>query len=52
MLHMDARTERVTANLTPELLARLDRFAQERRWTRSAAVEALIEQGLAEGGES
>lgn len=49
MLRMDAmRTERVTVNLTPDLLARLDRFAQERRWTRSAAIEALIEDGLME----
>jgi metal-responsive CopG/Arc/MetJ family transcriptional regulator len=43
-----ARTERITVNLTPELLARLDRHAQEKRWTRSAAVEALIEQALQE----
>lgn len=49
MLHMNAvRTERITVNLSPELLAKLDLYAQEHRWTRSAAVQALIERGLAE----
>jgi|HubBroStandDraft_2_1064218.scaffolds.fasta_scaffold01897_15 metal-responsive CopG/Arc/MetJ family transcriptional regulator len=44
---MDAnRTERITVNLTPEVLARLDRFAEQNRWTRSTAVTVLIERGL------
>jgi predicted transcriptional regulator len=43
-----ARTERVTVNLTPEASAKLDRFADERRWTRSTAAAVLIERGLAE----
>jgi metal-responsive CopG/Arc/MetJ family transcriptional regulator len=44
---MDAiRTERVTVNLAPDLLARLDRYAQEHRWTRSTAIVVLIERGL------
>lgn len=42
------RTERVTVNLTPELLDRLDRFAQMRRWSLSAAIEYFIEHGLDE----
>ena len=47
---MDAtRTERFTVNLTPELMERLDRFAEQHRWTRSTAVAVLIERGLAEG---
>jgi len=50
-MHMNAdRTERITVNLTPELLAKLDRFAERNRWTRSTAVTVLIEQGL-EGRE-
>lgn len=48
---MDAtRNERITVNLTPELLARLDLFAEQRRWTRSTAAAVLIERGL-EGEE-
>ena len=44
---MDAtRTERVTVNLTPEVMARLDDFAEQHRWTRSTAAAVLIEQGL------
>ena len=46
--HMDAssRTERITANLTPDMVARLDRFAADHHWTRSTAVAVLIEQSL------
>lgn len=40
------RTERITANITPELADRLDRFAEQNRWTRSTAVAVLIERGL------
>ena len=40
------RTERVTANITPELAARLDLFAEQHRWTRSTAVAVLLERGL------
>lgn len=48
---MDAvRTERITVNLEPELAARLDRFAEANRWTRSTAAAVLIERGLS--GES
>jgi predicted transcriptional regulator len=47
---MDAvRTERVTVNLTPEVAERLDRFAEQNRWTRSTAAAVLIEEGLPEG---
>jgi metal-responsive CopG/Arc/MetJ family transcriptional regulator len=50
-MHMDAtRTERITVNLTPELIEQLDRFAEQHRWTRSTAAAILIERGL-EGGE-
>jgi metal-responsive CopG/Arc/MetJ family transcriptional regulator len=46
-MHMDAtRTERITVNLTPELIAALDRFAERNRWTRSMAALVLIERGL------
>ncbi len=48
-MHMNAeRTMRITVNLTPDLLARLDRFAEQNRWTRSTAATVLIEQGLTE----
>ncbi len=43
-----ARTERVTVNLSPGVAARLDRFAEQNRWTRSTAAAVLIEQGLPE----
>jgi len=42
------RTEKISVNLTPSVLARLDRFAQERVWPRSTAAAVLIEQGLDE----
>jgi len=43
-----ARSERVTVNLTPEQTQRLDRFAEQNRWTRSTAAAVLIERGLAD----
>ncbi len=43
------RTERITVNLTPALLEKLDRFAERNRWTRSTAVTVLIERGLEDG---
>jgi metal-responsive CopG/Arc/MetJ family transcriptional regulator len=47
VMHMDAiRTEKISVNLTPELMARLDRFAERNRWTRSTAAALLIERGL------
>ena len=45
------RTARITVNLTPKLLARLDRFAEQNHWPRSTTVAILIEQGLPEGSE-
>ena len=49
---MDAiRTERVTVNLTPEVMARLDGFAEQHRWTLSTAAAILIEQGLPQDSE-
>jgi metal-responsive CopG/Arc/MetJ family transcriptional regulator len=44
---MDAtRTERITVNLTPDLLERLDDFADRCRWSRSTAVTVLLERAL------
>jgi len=39
---------RITVNLppSPDVLARLDRFAEQNRWTRSTAAAVLIERGL------
>ena len=47
MHHMDAiRTEKISVNLTPEMAARLDRYAESNHWTRSTAAAVLIERGL------
>lgn len=32
--------------MAPTLVARLDAYAQERRWSRGIAIEALVEEGL------
>jgi hypothetical protein len=46
-MHMDeVRSERFSISVTPALLARLDAFAAERRWTRSTAAAELIERAL------
>ena len=42
----ELRTEKVSAVLTPTVLARLDAYAGRRRWTRSTAIAALVEEGL------
>ena len=44
---MDAiRTEKISVNLTPDLTAKLDRFAAANHWSRSTAAAILIERGL------
>ena len=40
------RTERFTVGLPPALLAKLDEYAADHRWSRSTAVAELIERGL------
>ena len=46
-MHMDAtRNEKISVNLTPELAARLDRYAERNHWSRSTAAAVLIERGL------
>ena len=37
---------RYAVAITPDVAARLDRFAEQHRWTRSTAAAVLIEQGL------
>ncbi len=45
--HMEAmRNEKISVNITPELAARLDRFAVRNHWSRSTAAAVLIERGL------
>jgi metal-responsive CopG/Arc/MetJ family transcriptional regulator len=44
----EIRTERFSVNITPSLMARLDAYRYDRRWTRSTAAAVLIEQGLDE----
>jgi metal-responsive CopG/Arc/MetJ family transcriptional regulator len=42
----ELRTEKISVTLTPTTLARLDVYRQHRRWSRSSAIAALIEEGL------
>ena len=47
MRSMDAmRNEKISVNLTPDLAARLDRYAASNHWSRSTAAAVLIERGL------
>lgn len=38
--------ERIQAKIGPELLERLDRFAEQNKWTRSWAITVLITEAL------
>lgn len=42
----EIRTERLSVNLTPSVMARLDAYRYDRRWSRSTAAAVLIERGL------
>ncbi len=42
------RNEKVSVNLTPDQVARLDRYAARNHWSRSTAAAVLIERGLDE----
>jgi metal-responsive CopG/Arc/MetJ family transcriptional regulator len=42
----ELRTEKISVTLTPSVLARLDAYRQPRRWSRSTAIAALVEEGL------
>jgi len=42
----EPRSERFSVSLTLTSLAKLDAYAAEHRWTRSAAAAELIERGL------
>jgi hypothetical protein len=52
---METRTARLSVNLVPSVLERLDQYRYDRRWSRSTAAAVLIEKGLeaieAEEGE-
>lgn len=47
----ELRSERFSVSLTPSVLAKLDAYAAEHRWTRSTAAAELIERGLDANGE-
>jgi hypothetical protein len=47
-----ATTQQVTAVLPRDLVARLDAYADAHRWSRSAALAALVEDGLAREDEA
>ncbi len=42
----EMRTAKVTVLFAPSVLERLDAYRAERRWTRSTAIAALVEEGL------
>lgn len=42
----ELRTEKVSVVVTPTTLARIDAYRAPRRWSRSTAMAALIEEGL------
>jgi metal-responsive CopG/Arc/MetJ family transcriptional regulator len=42
----ELRSEKITVTLTPTALARLDDYRQGRRWSRSTAIAALVDEGL------
>jgi hypothetical protein len=42
----EMRTAKITVLLRPSTLERLDAYRAERRWTRSTAIAALVEEGL------
>jgi metal-responsive CopG/Arc/MetJ family transcriptional regulator len=42
----EKRSEKISIQLAPSLLARLDAYARQHRWSRSNAVAALIDTGL------
>jgi len=46
-MEREVRSARFSIAVTPSLLKKLDAYAEAHRWTRSAAAEVLIEQGLA-----
>jgi metal-responsive CopG/Arc/MetJ family transcriptional regulator len=45
-MNTEPASERISATLAPSVLARLDAYAASRRWSRSTAIAALIEEGL------
>jgi hypothetical protein len=42
----ELRTEKISVLLAPTALARLDAYRQPRRWSRSTAIAALVDEGL------
>ena len=49
MPYMEAiRNEKISVNLTPDQVERLDRYAGRNHWSRSTAAAILIERGLNE----
>jgi len=46
------RTEKISVNLTPDQVARLDQLAARNHWSRSTAAAVLIAHGLDEADSS
>lgn len=47
----EIRSEKISAVITPSLLARLKTYARRNHWSRSTAIEVLIEQGISEDAQ-
>lgn len=48
----EIRTAKVTVLLAPSVVERLDAYRAQRRWTRSTAIAALVEEGLTQASAS
>jgi hypothetical protein len=46
MTEPETRTGRISVNLAPSVVRRLDLYRFDRRWSRSTAAAVLIERGL------
>ena len=42
----ELRDAKISVLLAPSTVERLDAYRSERRWTRSTAIAALVEEGL------
>lgn len=46
------RTAKITVLLEPSVVERLDSYRETRRWTRSTAIAALVDEGLSRAAEN
>jgi hypothetical protein len=48
----EIRSEKLSVLLTPSTVRQLDAYREPRRWSRSTAIAALVEQGLQANDET